>query len=127
MWIVGNVMSRGAQSLHVTPLNLGRASLRDSWITAAGANGCRPSDCHTLQGVLPPHCCASREGTACNKHQKQSWYAGPDGKPVQAQIVPVSNSTKHLQELMLAEGVVADLEHAATHELDFLAHLPPLG
>lgn len=35
--------------------------------------------------------------------------------------------TKHLQELMHAEGVVADLEHAATHELAFLAQLPPLG
>ena len=53
--------------------------------------------------------------------------AGPDGKPVQAQVVPVSNTTKELQDLMQAEGIVPNLEAAAAHELVFLAHLPPLG
>lgn len=53
--------------------------------------------------------------------------AGPDGKPVQAQVVPVSNTTKELQDLMQAEGIVPNLEAAAAYELVFLAHLPPLG
>ena len=53
--------------------------------------------------------------------------AGPDGKPVQAQVVPVSNTTKELQDLMQAEGIVPNLEAAAAHALVFLAHVLPLG
>lgn len=54
-------------------------------------------------------------------------HAGPDGKPVEAQVVPVSSSTHKLQSLLQEEGIVPDLEAAATHELVFLARLPPLG
>lgn len=60
-------------------------------------------------------------------HRAACCNVGPDGKAVQAQVVPVSNSTRKLQRLMQAEGVVADLDAAAAHELVFLAHLPPLG
>ncbi|KAL3141201.1 hypothetical protein ABBQ38_003541 [Trebouxia sp. C0009 RCD-2024] len=51
----------------------------------------------------------------------------PDGKAVESQLVPVSQSTRELQGLMAKEGLLPGLDNAAQHELVFLARLPPVG
>ncbi|KAL3162416.1 hypothetical protein ABBQ32_010087 [Trebouxia sp. C0010 RCD-2024] len=51
----------------------------------------------------------------------------PDGKAVESQLVPVSQSTKELQGLMAKEGLLSGLDNTAQHELVFLSHLPPVG
>ena len=53
--------------------------------------------------------------------------ADADGEPVKAQIVPVSNATADLQAAMLAAGILPSMRAAASHELVFIAHVPPLG
>ena len=53
--------------------------------------------------------------------------AGPDGSEVTSQVVPVSDATKNLQSIMAKEDILPNLDHAAQHELVFLAHLPPVG
>ena len=53
--------------------------------------------------------------------------ADPDGKAVKSQLVPLSHSTKEVQEIMVQEGLLPSLDSAAQHELVFLARLPPVG
>ena len=53
--------------------------------------------------------------------------ADADGKHVKAQLVPVSNATADLQAAMLAADILPSARPAASHELVFIAHVPPLG
>ncbi|KAK9903926.1 hypothetical protein WJX75_000663 [Coccomyxa subellipsoidea] len=50
-----------------------------------------------------------------------------DGKEVLSQLVPVSNATLDLQNLMLQADILKNLTAAASYELAFRADAPPLG
>ena len=49
------------------------------------------------------------------------------GKAVKSQLLPISNATADLQSAMLAAGILLSLRSSASHELAFMAELPPLG
>ena len=49
--------------------------------------------------------------------------AGPDGAAVDAQLLPVSDSTASLQAAMLAADILPDARAAASHELAFVAEV----
>ena len=53
--------------------------------------------------------------------------ADGDGKVIKAQLLPISNATADLQGAMLAAEILPDLRAAASHELAFMATVPPLG
>ena len=53
--------------------------------------------------------------------------ADADGKTVKSQLLPISNATQDLQHAMLAADILPSLRSAASHELAFLADVPPLG
>jgi hypothetical protein len=46
---------------------------------------------------------------------------------VEAQVVKVSEATLRLQRIMLDADILQNLTAAATHELAFVAEVPPLG
>ena len=49
------------------------------------------------------------------------------GKAVRSQLLPVSNATADLQSAMLAADILPNQRSSASHELAFMAELPPLG
>lgn len=51
---------------------------------------------------------------------------GPDGKEVQSQLVPISNTTATLQQLSISVNITTP-DETADQELVFLAKLPALG
>ena len=53
--------------------------------------------------------------------------ADADGKKVKSQLLPISNATQDLQQAMLAADILPSLRSAASHELAFIALVPPLG
>lgn len=53
--------------------------------------------------------------------------ADDTGAPVPSQLLPASRSTRALQHAMVAADALPDPAAAGTHELAFLAALPPLG
>ena len=53
--------------------------------------------------------------------------ADDTGAPVHSQLLPASRSTRALQHAMVAADALPDPAAAGTHELAFLAALPPLG
>ncbi len=54
---------------------------------------------------------------------------GPDasGQVLESQLVPVSNATVDLQNIMLQADILDNLTAAASYELAFIAAVPPLG
>jgi hypothetical protein len=53
--------------------------------------------------------------------------ADSEGGHVASQLVPVSEATRKLQKLMHEAGSLPSMNHAAAHELTFVADLPALG
>ena len=53
--------------------------------------------------------------------------AGPDGKEVFSQLLPVSNATRELQATMLETNLTESADSAASAELAFIASVPPVG
>ena len=53
--------------------------------------------------------------------------AGPDGKEVSSQLLPVSNATRQLQATMLKTNLTESADVAASAELAFIATVPPVG
>ena len=53
--------------------------------------------------------------------------ADADGKTVKSQLLPISEATQDLQQAMLAADILPSLRSVASHELAFLACVPPLG
>ena len=49
------------------------------------------------------------------------------GKAVKSQLLPISNATADLQSAMLAADILPSMRSSASHELAFMAELPPLG
>ena len=54
-------------------------------------------------------------------------YSDGKGKAVGSQLLPISNATADLQSAMLAADILPNLRSSASHELAFMAELPPLG
>jgi len=53
--------------------------------------------------------------------------ADGDGTNVKSQLLPISNATEDLQKAMLAAEILPNMRSAASHELAFIATVPPLG
>ena len=53
--------------------------------------------------------------------------AGPGGKEVSSQLLPVSNATRELQATMLRTNLSKSADVAASAELAFIASVPPVG
>ena len=86
----------------------------------------------TVQGALlrvQPSCWAGQLSDCLSRFmQAEKWtIADAEGHEVEAQLLPVSNSTRALQSALVQSASVPDASGAASHELAFLARLPPLG
>ena len=46
---------------------------------------------------------------------------------MKSQLLPISNATADLQSAMLAADILPNQRSSASHELAFMAELPPLG
>ena len=79
-----------------------------------------------LSAYLESHCFT---WTRKNKVDELSGFpdAGESGNALESQLIPISHSTQHVQQLLHDNGALPDLQRGAEQELVFMADLPALG